>query len=117
MGPPCRHAELDAPVLGMVHERSSVERHMTRHFRRPLTLGITPAEYCFGATAPAHLYMPEDIPTGEWPRFRMSRRVFRELFVEKSSRLDELDQRTISVLQTQRSEQTVGVRSDSVPYS
>ncbi len=110
------HAELTAaPVIGMVHERDATRAHMIRHYRRPMDKanGIMPVEYSFAPTTPRGLYLPEDIPAEEWPRFKMSRDVFRQIFVERSNRVIELSQRTSSHLRSQRTEETIGVPSDN----
>lgn len=114
IGPARRHAELDAPVLGMVHERSSVERHMTRHFRRPMQAGVPAADYVFGQQVPQGLQLPEDIAMDDWSRFKMPREVFRDLFIHRSDRISEMSAATQAHLRAQRTEQTVGMRSDTI---
>lgn len=110
------HAELSAPVLGMVHERETVRAHMARYFRKRMenANGILPGEYSFGPVTPRGLYLPEDVPLSEWPRFKMSRDVFRQIFVERSNRVVELSHRTSNHLRSQRTEETIGVTSDGV---
>ncbi len=109
------HAELTAPVIGMVHERDATRAHMIRHYRRRMehANGIMPVEYSFGPASPRGLYLPEDIPADEWPRFKMSRDVFRQIFVERSNRVLELSHRTSDHLRSQRTEETIGVISDN----
>jgi hypothetical protein len=115
LGPARRHSELEAPVIGLAAERESLRSHATRFYRRPMTVEKTlPVDYVFDARIPRNLYLPEDIPAHEWPRFKMSRGVFRELFIERANRLSSLSVRTVDHLRTQRSEQTVGMKSESV---
>lgn len=107
-----KHADLGAPVLGMAHERSSVERHMARCYRRPLQMGVSVVDYVFGQHVPQGLYLPEDVSTDDWSRFKMPREVFRELFIDRSYHLAELSTQTFRHLSSQRTEQTVGVRAE-----
>lgn len=112
LGPARPHAELDAPVLGLVAEQHTTHAHLTRCFRRPMRVdGLLPVDYCFGARVPYGLDFPEGISSDEWPRFKMPREVFRELFVERSNRLEQLSTPTAAHLRTQRSEQTVGTQT------
>jgi hypothetical protein len=110
------HAELTAPVIGMVHERDATRAHMIRRYRRRMenANGILPGEYSFGPATPRGLYLPEDIPADEWPRFKMSRDVFRQIFVERSNRVVELSHRTSNHLRSQRTEETIGITSTNV---
>jgi hypothetical protein len=114
LGPPRRHSDLDAPVIGLVHEREAARAHMVRYCRRPMRNGLLPVDYSLGERVSEGLYLPEDVPEHEWPRFRMSREVFRELFVERSNRLTELSHRTTNHLRAQRTEQTVGMHSEPI---
>ncbi len=110
LGAPRKHTELTAPVVGLVHERHAVMAHMKRAFPRPLTRGqrMSLYDYAFDDRVPDGLYLPEDVPESEWPRFRMPRDVFRELFIERSNRLLELSATTSRRLREQRTEETVG---------
>jgi hypothetical protein len=107
LGPSQHHAELDAPVIGLMHERSALQSHMTHYHRRPMNSGMLPVDYMFGSRVPNGLYMPEDVSASEWPRFKMSREVFRDLFIDGSNRMEELSTQTLRHLRQQRSEQTV----------
>lgn len=115
LGSPRQHTELDAPVVGLVHERRATQEHMARVHRRPMIHGsrLYPVDYFFGDTVPAGLYLPEDVPETEWPRFKMPRDVFRELFIDRSNRLAELSTKTVHRLREQRTEQTVGMISET----
>lgn len=113
IGAPRQHAELAAPVIGLVHERSAVTAHYHQYFKRPMKDGSLPSMYTLGSRVPTGLYLPEDVPASEWPRFKMPREVFRELFIEGSNRLRELSAPTFQHLRAQRSEQTVGVKAES----
>lgn len=110
------HADLMAPVVGLVQEREAVTMHMRRHFSRPLRKDPTvlASEYSTGDRIPRGLYLPEDVREQDWPRFRMPREVFRELFIERSNRLAELSAPTSIRLRQQRSEETVQVSEHSV---
>ncbi len=101
------HAELEAPVIGLVHERSAVQAHFKRCYRWR-TRGLVPMEYAFGAKPPAQLELPEDIAGDEWPRFKMPREVFRSIFTVQTNLLSELSPATLNLLRTQRSEETLG---------
>lgn len=107
------HAELSAPVVGLVHERSRVEAHMTRCYPHRMTKGEQRylVDYTFGERVPSGLYLPEDVPEREWPRFKMPRDVFRELFIDRTNRLAELSASTAHRLREQRSEETIAVMS------
>jgi hypothetical protein len=114
IGPARHHAELDAPVVGLMHDRSELREHMVRWHRRQLSgIGVLPADYILGPLVPEGLFMPEGIPESEWPRFKMPREVFRELFVEHSNRLLELSSRTTCHLRQQRSDETLAVRTST----
>lgn len=118
LGPPRGHAELEAPVVGLWVDRQTIRNHMTRSHRRPMRYEddkFFPVDYCFSDRIPRGLYLPEDVAEGEWPRFKMSRDVFRELFIERSNRLTELSETTVRRLREQRTEETVGVKSDTIP--
>lgn len=110
LGEPRHHAELHAPVVGLIHERSAVQAHMSRYHRRPIHGETLPVDYFFDPRVPSGLYMPEDVPADQWPRFKMSREVFRDLFVDSSNRLTDLSSRTFGHLRLQRSEETVGAK-------
>ncbi len=105
-----QHTELEAPVIGLAHERSAVQTHFSRHHRG--TRGLVPLKYTFGAQLPNGLELPEEIAAEAWPRFKMPREVFRTIFVEQSNRLSELSPATMQHLRSQRSEETMGVNHE-----
>jgi hypothetical protein len=121
LGAPRPHAELAAPVQGMVHELAGLRRHLVRHFRRPMATGLTPGEH-FTVQLPPNIHMPEGESLGQLARWKLPREVFRELFIEQSDRLDSLDQRTREQLEGWRSLHTLNhklrrpVTDETVPY-
>lgn len=108
LGKARQHADLDAPVIGLIHECSAVQAHLSRCFRS--SRGLRPLEYTFADKRPVGLDLPEDVAGEDWPRLRMSRDVFRSVFVEQSNRLAELSTGTLQYLRSQRSEDTIGLR-------
>jgi len=120
LGAPRPHAELDAPVQGMVHELAGIRHHMRRHFRRPMATGLTPGEH-FTEQLPPNIRMPEGESLAQLARWKLPRAVFRELFIEQSDRLDSLDERTRQQLEGWRSLRTLNgkqgtVSDETVPY-
>lgn len=106
------HAELEAPVIGLVQERSATQTHLIKHYRA-YPNGLNPAEYCFGESSPSGLELPEGVAEQAWPRLKMPREVFRSIFIEQTGLLSKLSPATLHHLRTQRSEETVGVRAQA----
>lgn len=101
------HAELSAPVLGMVHRLDEVRDHLRRHFRKPMATGLSPAEH-FTEHLPPCIHMPPVAHLRSLARWKLSREVFRELFIDRSDRLQTLDDRTREHLEGWRSLRTMG---------
>ncbi len=110
LGPAHHHAELEAPVIGLTQERAATQTHLGRCYRAYLN-GLTPVEYCFGEKPPLGLELPEGVTENEWPRLKMPREVFRTIFIDQTGLLSKLSPATWHHLRTQRSEETVGVKS------
>lgn len=117
LGAPRPHAELSAPVLGMVHRLDEVRCHLRRRFRKPMITGLSPAEH-FTEHLPNCIHMPPVANLRSLARWKLSREVFRELFIDRSDRLHTLDPRTREHLEGWRSLRTVGRREAhlTLPY-
>ncbi len=112
LGSAHQHAELEAPVIGLVQERGAVRKHLEQHYRA-YPNGLTPMEYCFGEKSPLGLELPEGVVGEAWPRFKMPREVFRSIFIIQTNHLVDLSPATLDHLRTQRSEETVGVKTEA----
>jgi len=110
LGPARPHAELAAPVQGMVHELAVMRRHMRRCFRRPMATGLSPGEH-FTEQLPPCIRLPGPLELRDLARWKLPRAVFRELFIERSDRLDTLDPATRQQLEGWRSLRTIGSRT------
>ncbi len=100
------HAELNAPVLGMVYNLKKTERHIARHYKKLMGSGLRPIEHFRGA-ALACIEIPTHMASHELARWKMPRDVFQELFFKRSSRMSSLDPATRRYLTELRSRQTL----------
>lgn len=90
----CRtHADLNAPVIGMVQELAAGNRFIARHLRGYMESGFRLCEH-FTSEPLDCIEMPPLADTTELARWKLSREVFRQLFIDESSRLATLDSRT-----------------------
>lgn len=105
LGAPRQHAELAAPVQGFSVGVTESLVHIDRHHRRRLANGMRVNE--------AHrqglpcIEIPRSIPHDELPRWKLTRQVFRELFIKKSNLLDSLDPTVREYLAMWRSPRTL----------
>jgi len=105
LGPSRGHADLSAPVVGLVVSREQGLACMRRFGR--MRDGFLPSDYPERADSPPGLQLPEHLPPESWTRWKMPREVFRELFIRRSNRLHCLSEQTRGHLRTQRSDGTV----------
>lgn len=106
LGPPRAHVELAAPVQGFSVSCADTLKHIDRHHRAQLAEGTRVFEgYHTGLPC---IEIPLSIPQHELPRWKMSRAVFKELFVNKSNRLHSLDPDVREYLALSRSPRTLG---------
>jgi GNAT superfamily N-acetyltransferase len=106
LGEPQPHAELTAPVIGLVQETGAGRDHYARHHREPMPHGRRiHEEFCTIGRTPACVEVPREL-TGDG-RWRLSRQVFREVFIHASDRLYSLDPDTQAYLMSQRSPETL----------
>lgn len=105
LGESKNHAQLVAPVRGMVMDLDALEGFLRKKFTKPLRDGTPFAAACFGATLSCI-----DLPRGshrELIRWKLSREVFQELFLRRSDRLESLDERTQRHLEAFRTPRTM----------
>jgi hypothetical protein len=106
------HAALEAPVQGMVQELETLEAFLRRHFCRLSEEGVPFYRHYFDAL-PRCVQLP---PTGDieqLARWKLSRPVFRELFVKHTDRLETLDRVTRAQLDRWRSPRTTEVETSA----
>jgi len=103
-----QHADLSAPVVGMVATAERGVAILNRHFRKPLANGYRPVDYIVSDVAPPGLTLPENLPPESWARWKLSREVFRELFMRRTTLLRDLSERTRSHLESKRTDRTLG---------
>lgn len=87
------HADLAAPVVGMTQQIAAMERFVRRHLRGRMQSGYRLCDHYTDEPLDS-IEMPPSTDTAELARWKLSREVFRQLFVEESSRLHTLDTRT-----------------------
>lgn len=110
LGEPRHHAELETPVQGMVQDLTTIETWFRRHHRYRTSAGMALHEHFFDEL-PACITMPPVADLQSLARWKLSRPVFRRIFIEASDRIQTLDPRTRSQLQRWRSPRT----TDDVP--
>jgi hypothetical protein len=106
MGEAKFHAELNAPVAGMIQDLMEVQEFLVRHYRRPMATGISVGKH-FTETLPPCIELPSH-KLEELTRWKLPREVFQELFINQSDRLDSLDPKTREHLEGWRSLRTLG---------
>jgi hypothetical protein len=105
---PRAHAELAAPVLGLVHECQRLGDFLSRHFVKPMESGRAVWEH-YSVELPGCVVLQPEILHGD---LRLPRAVFREVFVHRSGKLQSLDAATRRYLDQQRGPDTVRPPSD-----
>jgi len=105
-GRPRAHGALKAPVVPMVVSREKVISHLARHFPKAARSGLSPADFITRPGTVPHMVLGDGTPN--MARWKMSRKVFRRLFVEQTDHLDKLGDRTVRHLRTQRTDNTIG---------
>jgi hypothetical protein len=106
LGQAKRHAQLVAPVVGLVTDLGTLQAFLRRVYPTPLATGTQVADHFFGAALPCI-----DLPAGahgELARWKLSREVFREVFLRRSNHLETLDARTQEYLERARTPTTLG---------
>lgn len=106
IGKPQHSDEIGGDAQAMVVELDKLEEHVARHLRQPMRSGHRLVEHLQGVPLPC-IDLPEGIPEEEMVRWKMSREVFRELFIDQGNRIDSLDATTRRYLETRRSRQTL----------
>ncbi|MBW2733520.1 MAG: hypothetical protein JRH20_14125 [Deltaproteobacteria bacterium] len=104
------HAELEAPVQGMVQDLTTIEGWFRRNHRAKSTAGL-PLYHHFFDELPSCIELPPVRELRSLARWKLPRAVFRRIFIDGSDRLQTLDARTRSQLQRWRSPMT----TDDVP--
>jgi hypothetical protein len=94
------------PLLTMSQDLRALPEFVRRHFKKPMQSGQTLAQHMLGEPMPC-VVLPEDVPLEELGRWKMSRQVFRELFIEQVNRIDSLDPATLRHLRRSRSRLTL----------
>lgn len=109
LGPPKTHAELLAPVQGFSVSCADTIRHIDRYHRGLLANGTLVSE-TYHSPLPC-VEIPRSVAPGELPRWKMSREVFRELFIKKSKHLHSLDPGVREYLTLWRSPRTLSAEA------
>jgi hypothetical protein len=102
------HAELEAPVQGMVQDLATLEAWFRKHFAGASTAGL-PFYHHFFDEVPACIDLPPSADLDTLARWKLPREVFRRVFIEGSDRLRTLDRRTRQQLQRWRSLETTNM--------
>ncbi len=103
------HAELQAPVIGLVQDMREVQDFMRKHFDKPFADGTSVLDR-YTISPPPCIELPESIAPEELPRWKMPRAVFQELFMVKSNRIDSLDPDAKEYLRKCRSRETLSLQ-------
>ena len=91
LGPPRHHAELTAPVQGFTVSVADAYRHSDRHFRARMSNGTPVNQVFHDLSLPCFSGIPREIAEQDLARWKLPRKVFKELFIKQSDRLDSLD--------------------------
>jgi hypothetical protein len=105
LGPAKGHANLEAPVAGMVSDLAVFHRFLEKAFPTPLPTGSLAADHFFGVPLPCIELPPGDHV--ELLRWKLSREVFQELFNRRTNHLATLDEKTRRYLEQFRSPTTL----------
>lgn len=106
LGPRQCHAELSAPVVGLHHETRQFEHFCKKHFRIPMQSGRLPHEhFCF--ELPECVDIPASVCAGDAAGLKLTRRAFREFFIQRTKQIYSLDPETRRYLKSQRSPETL----------
>ncbi len=104
---PREHSRLEAPVVLYLVSRDEVRRHFERYFKKPMKTGYSPYGYLFEDVP---WIWPEDLPEGmtlrQLGRWKLPREVFRELFLQRSRKIQRISPTVDAYLRSQRTEQT-----------
>ncbi len=104
------HAELSAPVVGLVQDARAAVTFFRRHYRRPMSTG-RPVHEHFIDSLPSCIEIGS-VPSERNPRpSKLPRQVFQDLFLRRSNRVETLRPTTRGYLRTQRSDETLLLRS------
>lgn len=101
-----QHAQLTAPVVGLVVELDRLEAHVGRHFRRKMRSGYKPVEHLRGKPFRG-VEVPRGIATHEFGRWKLPRHVFHDLFIRRTGHLSTADRHTRMYVAECRSRQTL----------
>lgn len=77
-----QHAELEAPVVGLVQDLQVLRSFLTRFHRKPMRTGHLPVDHFFGAPL-ACLELPRDMSTEAFVQWKTSTDVVQRLVAKK----------------------------------
>ena len=106
MGQKKAHAQLVAPVAGMELNLHALRPFLARAYTQAMASGFLPVEHFLGEL-PDCISLPEGSHQ-ELVRWKLSREVFREVFMQHSNHLETLDASTRQYLELQRTPRTIG---------
>jgi hypothetical protein len=114
LGPSRGHAQLRAPVAGLGVTRDRALSHFGGSFRKPMMSGLRPVQHLLEGPPLPCVHMYEDGHAVELDALKVSREVFRAVFVDHSNKLERLSPRTWTVLRKRRTDETLGLESEKV---
>jgi hypothetical protein len=85
------HAQLAAPVIGMVQDMLDVQQFIRRHYTRRAATGLRPYDHFLGAAHPC-IDLPEDL--SDVAGWKLPPQEFADIYVSRSDRLATLDSET-----------------------
>lgn len=106
MGKAKAHAELSAPVVGLVQDLEEVLAYFRKHFTRRMSHGVPVCE-AFDQLILPGVTLPRSLELCQQVRWKMSRQVFQELFGDEHARLERLDLKTRAYLEEWRTPETL----------
>ncbi len=99
------HASLSAPVLGMHCRLDELVDFLNAKHKKPLASGILFGHH-IANQMPDCIAIPQQVSPQDLVRWKLSREVFRDIFISKSDHIKNLDDRTRAYLSRWRSEAT-----------
>lgn len=108
LGPPRHHAELTAPVQGYSTYLPETRGHVDRHFSQAMANGVPVCQVFQTLDLPCFAEIPRKLSSDGLARYKLPRKVFKDLFIRESDRLDSLDPELRRYLSQWRSPFTLG---------
>jgi hypothetical protein len=109
LGPARDHAELTAPVLGLVHDANAIPAFFEKHHnKRRFACGHTVYEH-FIQRLPRSIDLPSDLLANGPQAWKLPREAFQEIFMRRTDRIERLDASTRAYLERQRSDDTLTI--------